>query len=77
MVPWERMRVDGHKLKDKKIHTNIRKHVFIVRIVRTPEQVAQGGNEFSILEDTQNDTCFRAAGLGWPYLGRGLDWMTS
>lgn len=34
MVPWERMRVNGHKLKDKKIHANIRKHVFIVRVAK-------------------------------------------
>lgn len=34
VVPWERIRIHGHKLKDKKIHVNVRKHIFMVRVVK-------------------------------------------
>ena len=34
VVPWGRMRSNEHKLKYRKFYLNIRKHVFIVRVVK-------------------------------------------
>jgi len=58
VVPRNRTRGNGHKMKHRKFHTNMRKNPFTVRMTAL-EQIAQGGYGIPFSGDLQNSPgCF-------------------
>ncbi|KAK4810883.1 hypothetical protein QYF61_013291 [Mycteria americana] len=54
VVPSGRTRGNGHKVKHRRFHLNIRKHFFTVEVTEHWAQVAQRGCGVSLLGDIQN-----------------------
>jgi len=54
VVPSNRTRGNGHKLKYRKFHFTIKKYFFAVRGGQTLEETSQTGCVDSIFGDTQN-----------------------
>lgn len=69
VVPRGRLRGDGHKLKCRKIHLNVREKKFIVG--QTLEQVAQRGCSVSVLEVLKTGHIPEQP-AGWPSPEQGV-----
>jgi len=76
VLPADRTRGSGHKLKNINCHLNTQKHAFTCEDDRALEQVSQRGCEVSIHGDVQNPKGNDPGqpGLCW---SRGWYWLTS
>lgn len=74
LVPTDRIRGNGKKLKILKFHLNARKHFFTMWCGQAWEQLVERGCEVSILSGIQNSTRppFRTTYSSWSYLNWGV-----